>query len=240
MTSTRDSQPPRRPAYSVCFESASTSPAWVLADGPRGEGTAPIDRRSPARLDSGAAHLQRAYLTAASRSPSSSHAFTPRITSSRAGTPRGNRACKSASRSTPPDRLRLVRAAGCPGSPLDRSAREVLLALALRAAARRAVLVTPRTPWARFRCAPSDAARPNAFPHSGHTNPSLLVLFDLVFLPLADLGRAVAMRSHFLPFWGTDCYARYLSRVWMAPQLEPSCTTLGSRCACAGRDPLLR
>ena len=27
---------------------------------------------------------------------------------------------------------------------------------------------TPATPWARFRCAPSDAARVNDFPHSGH------------------------------------------------------------------------
>jgi transposase len=82
------------------------------------------------RVAANTAEVLRLYLSAASRSASSSQLFTERSTSSRAGTPLGNSVCRSASRFTRPSldrdprapvRIRLpVVARGRPESRLRR------------------------------------------------------------------------------------------------------------------------
>ena len=138
------------------------------------------------------------YFARASCSASSSQALTRRITASRAGTPFGNSAWRSASRLIPlvgllsealaRPRLRVVcdRVVCAPLLP------PVLPPLRepLRARVRRARVDAPTTPWARLRCAPSEAGRVKVLPHSGHVSaPSLLaarvILADVARLALA-------------------------------------------------------
>src|SRR6476646_9808755 len=127
----------------------------------------------------------------ARRSASLSQSLTASITSWRGGIPAGKRARRSASRST-----------GC-APPLGAAAVErprLLLVVVLRlleALALVRVLVAflevPATPWVILRCAPSEAARVNVFPHSGQVSASaagvafaLVVRVAIGFLPFAD------------------------------------------------------
>lgn len=116
----------------------------------------------------------------ANRSASSSQALTARTTSCRGGMPCGKRARRSASRST----LLLSRlaAGGRPRRPVVRLARALLLELEV-----------PGIPCARFRWAPSAAARPNVRPHSGHLNVPALVAVARVFLFAVVVFLAVAV-----------------------------------------------
>src|SRR3954452_3094631 len=110
----------------------------------------------------------------ASRSASSSHAFTCRIASSRAGMPAGKRDRSKPSRFTPDWPFaaeRRTRRFPPDAAPLAVVARErAALLFVLRAAVLPLALEDPATPWARLRWAPSDAGRVNVFPHSGQTN----------------------------------------------------------------------
>lgn len=55
----------------------------------------------------------------------------------------------------------------------------------------------PTTPWARLRCAPSEAGRVNVLPHSGQVSaPSLLVVL-LVLVDVARLALAMLANASF-------------------------------------------
>ena len=135
------------------------------------------------------------YFALASLSASSSQALARRITSSRAGRPFGKSVCRSWSRLTPPlrpsseelvrPRVRVV----C--WRIDWARPVLRVAPPLRELARLPVrrFDSPTTPCARLRCAPSEAGRVNALPHSGQVSAlsARLLFASLLVLPVAAL-----------------------------------------------------
>jgi hypothetical protein len=121
-----------------------------------------------------------------SRSASSNQPLAARITSSRAGSPSGKSDFRSASRlipscagvRAPVADLALACPAGRDCALAAVRAPDPALRLAAARPARRFVACAdwPATPCARFRCAPSAAARPNVRPHSGQTSSAPAVV----------------------------------------------------------------
>ena len=132
------------------------------------------------------------YARRASRSAWLSHPFSSRITLSRAGMPFGKSVARRASRSTVAVAVRALALRGA--------------RVALGVLARVAELAErPATPCARFRWAPSDAAREKVLPHSGQVRlPAPGVTFrrpgaDAAFVLVAALRVVLLVRALGIP-----------------------------------------
>jgi hypothetical protein len=157
--------------------------------------------------------------------------------SSRGGTPLGKRVWRSRSRSMllllSRGRVRGVVAAAV-FRLADPRLRPVLVPEDLAAGAVLVVrlLLAPVTPWARLRWAPSEAARLNVLPHSGHLNSSELVAAGLL-VDLVRRGRAICLLVCPMLAWEHTRRSWHLagpaSVFLRGPRLEPQTALSGGR-----------